>query len=152
MTVDQLRVWVREGRANAQTKIRDVSTQEWRLLAQIPEFADLTLPVSPTPPRLPGSARFGPSVESADPGPRQRVPNYLVGAILVTVCCCLPCGIPAVVYAAQVNAKLDAGDYQGALDASDKAKKWCWGGFAAGLIGGLLYSLFAMMASGMAEF
>jgi uncharacterized membrane protein YvbJ len=28
------------------------------------------------------------------------VPNYLVFAILVTILCCLPAGIPAIVYAA----------------------------------------------------
>ena len=37
------------------------------------------------------------------------IPNYLVQAILVTLCCCLPFGIVAIVYAAQVNSKLDRG-------------------------------------------
>ncbi len=36
--------------------------------------------------------------------PGATVPNYLVFAILTTVFCCLPTGIPAIVYAAQVNA------------------------------------------------
>lgn len=31
------------------------------------------------------------------------VQNYLVFAILATILCCLPAGIPAIVYAAQVN-------------------------------------------------
>ncbi len=55
-----------------------------------------------------------------------HVPNYLVHAIVVTVLCCLPAGIAAIVYAAQVNSKLNAGDYGGALACSRKAKKWCW--------------------------
>jgi hypothetical protein len=45
--------------------------------------------------------------------PGQAVPNYLVFAILATVFCCLPAGIPAIVYAAQVNSKLLVGDMQG---------------------------------------
>ena len=67
-----------------------------------------------------------------------NVPNHLVFAILVTVCCCLPFGIPAIVYAAQVNGKLQAGDYAGALDSSSKAKMWCWIAFGLGLASNLI--------------
>ena len=70
------------------------------------------------------------------------VPNYLVFAILATVLCCLPAGIPAIVYAAQVNGKLQAGDIAGAQAASKNAKMWCWIsaglGFAIGAIWMLL--------------
>ena len=37
------------------------------------------------------------------------IPNYLVFAILTTVLCCLPTGIPAIIYASQVNTKLQLG-------------------------------------------
>jgi hypothetical protein len=53
------------------------------------------------------------------------VQNYLVFAILATVFCCLPAGIPAIVYAAQVNGKLQMGDVAGAQVASNNAKMWC---------------------------
>jgi hypothetical protein len=56
----------------------------------------------------------------------RRIPNYLDQAILVTIFCCLPFGIPAIVFAAQVNKKLAIGDYDGALKNSKKAKTWCW--------------------------
>ena len=62
-----------------------------------------------------------------------RVPNYLPQAILATLFCCLPFGIVAIVYAAQVNTKLQAGDYEGATTASDNAKKWCWISFGVGI-------------------
>ena len=62
-----------------------------------------------------------------------NVPNYLVPAILVTVLCCLPFGIPAIVYAAQVNGKLQVGDVVGAKESSKNAKMWCWISFGAGL-------------------
>jgi hypothetical protein len=39
-----------------------------------------------------------------------QIQNYLVTAILVTLCCCVQAGIVAIVYAAQVNSKLAAGD------------------------------------------
>lgn len=63
----------------------------------------------------------------------ENVPNYLVQAILVTVFCCLPMGIVAIVFAAQVNGKLQAGDHEGALKASSTAKLWCWISFGLGL-------------------
>jgi len=66
--------------------------------------------------------------------PNAQIPNYLVQAILCTVCCCLPFGIAAIVYAAQVNGKLQAGDYYGAKETSEKAKKWCWAAFISGAI------------------
>ncbi|HEX3998914.1 MAG TPA: CD225/dispanin family protein [Pirellulales bacterium] len=53
---------------------------------------------------------------------RPQLPNYLVPAILSTICCCLPFGIVAIVYAAKVNGKLAAGDYEGARRSSDSAK------------------------------
>jgi hypothetical protein len=59
------------------------------------------------------------------PPPAVAVQNYLVFAILATVFCCLPAGIPAIVYAAQVNAKLQSGDFAGAQLASNNAKMWC---------------------------
>jgi hypothetical protein len=73
--------------------------------------------------------------------PGATVQNYLVFAILATVFCCLPAGIPAIVYAAQVNGKLQAGDLPGAQQASRNAKMWCWISFATGLVVCLLYML-----------
>ncbi|HKT89321.1 MAG TPA: CD225/dispanin family protein [Candidatus Sulfotelmatobacter sp.] len=65
--------------------------------------------------------------------PGATVENYLVFAILATVLCCLPTGIAAIVYAAQVNGKLQAGDFAGAQQASRNAKMWCWISFGLGL-------------------
>jgi hypothetical protein len=65
--------------------------------------------------------------------PPVTVPNYLVQAILVTIFCCWPVGIPAIVFAAQVNSKALAGDVDGALETSRKAKMWSWIAFGAGL-------------------
>jgi hypothetical protein len=52
------------------------------------------------------------------------VPNHLVWSILTTLFCCLPAGIVSIVFAAQVNSKLEAGDYAGAMQASKNAKTW----------------------------
>jgi hypothetical protein len=75
--------------------------------------------------------------------PGTTIQNYLVFAILTTVLCCLPAGIPAIVYAAQVNGKLQAGDMAGAKAASDNAKMWCWISFGLGLGVIVVYGILA---------
>lgn len=77
--------------------------------------------------------------------PGTTIQNYLVFAILTTVLCCLPAGIPAIVYAAQVNGKLQAGDLAGAKLASDNAKMWCWISFGLGLGVVGIYGVLAMI-------
>jgi len=52
--------------------------------------------------------------------------NYLVGAILATIFCCQILGIVSIIYAAQVNSKWQAGDYDGARQASKNALTWIW--------------------------
>jgi ribosomal protein L40E len=75
-----------------------------------------------------------------------EVPNYLAQAILATIFCCVPFGIPAIVFAAQVNGKLAAGDYTGAVASSKKAKMWCWISFGAGI--GFVIIYFAVLIIG----
>jgi hypothetical protein len=83
----------------------------------------------------------------------QKIPNYLVQSILVTLFCCLPFGIAAIVYAAQVNGKLQGGDVQGAMESSRKAKMWCWWSFGIGFAIQAVYLVFHVIAlsAGMAE-
>ena len=81
-----------------------------------------------------------------------HVPNYLVQAILVTLFCCLPFGIVAIIFAAQVNGKLQAGDVSGAIESSRKAKMWSWISFGIGIGIALIYvaiALFGFFASQM---
>src|ERR1017187_33210 len=73
------------------------------------------------------------------------VQNYLVVAIVATVFCCLPAGIPAIVYAAQVNAKLQGGDLAGAQVASNNAKMWCLISLGLGLGIMALYAILIMV-------
>jgi hypothetical protein len=60
--------------------------------------------------------------------------NWLVESILVTIFCCLPFGIVAIINASNVNSRLALGDYQGAQEASVNAGKWV----KYGLIGAVL--------------
>lgn len=83
--------------------------------------------------------------------PPRHVPNYLVQAILCTCFCCLPFGVVAIVFAAQVNGKLAAGDYAGAVSYSDSARTWCWVSFWLGIIPIMLWFLM-VCAGGLAGF
>lgn len=65
--------------------------------------------------------------------PHVPIPNYLVHAILVTILCCLPFGIVSIVYAAQVDSKAANGDYAGATESSENAKKWALVALVCGL-------------------
>tara|TARA_R110001583_G_scaffold58714_4_gene174827 strand:- start:2726 stop:2992 length:267 start_codon:yes stop_codon:yes gene_type:complete len=60
--------------------------------------------------------------------------NYLIESILATIFCCFPFGIPAIIYASQVNSKFAIGDYEGAQKASKNAKNWTIWSAIMGLI------------------
>ena len=55
--------------------------------------------------------------------------------------CCLPLGVVAVIFAAQVNGKVAAGDSAGALDSSKKAKMFSFISIGLGLAGIVCYIL-----------
>lgn len=93
----------------------------------------------------------GAAYPGASPGRAGHPPSNLVWAILVTIFCCLPFGIVAIVYAARVDGLARAGDMAGAWDASQKAKTWSIVSAAVGLVFGLGWLLVAVGvgASGM---
>jgi hypothetical protein len=85
-------------------------------------------------------------------GTHDKVPNYLIPAI-ISALCCFPLGIISIIFAAQVNGKVQSGDVAGALDASKKAKLFSiifiaigvviWGGyllFTLGIVGLSIFS------------
>lgn len=76
----------------------------------------------------------------SSPLPQESIPNYLPQAIGVTICCCLPAGIVAIVYAAQVNGKVSSGDLAGAREASNNARTWAWVSFGLGILSGVIYA------------
>jgi hypothetical protein len=121
VSTEQLRQWIAEGRVNLQTRAQAAGTTEWKALGQYPEFA---VPGAVPPP--------APGAYAAQPRP--QISNHLVPAILTTIFCCLPFGIAAIVFAAQVNTKLAAGDIAGAQESARKAKMWSWLSFGVGIV------------------
>lgn len=83
-----------------------------------------------------------------DPNQLPPMPsNYLIWAIIATICCCIPSGIVAIFYAAKVSPTYYRGDYMGALDASSKAQLWIIISIVAGLIWAPFSVLFGLFTS-----
>ncbi|MDE5842789.1 MAG: CD225/dispanin family protein [Muribaculaceae bacterium] len=66
-------------------------------------------------------------------------PTYLVWAVVMTVLCCLPAGIAAIVFACQVSSRYYAGDVEGAGRASRNAEIWIIVSFVLGVMVNTLY-------------
>ena len=81
-------------------------------------------------------------------GGTTTVPNYLVPAIL-SIFCCWPLGIVAIIFAAQVNGKVAAGDLAGAADASKKAKLFSFIAIGIGVGFGLIYLVLTILGVGL---
>jgi hypothetical protein len=99
---------------------------------------------SPPPPPY-GAMPPGSYQQPGGPPP----PNYLVWAILSTIFCCLPLGIPAIIFASQVNSKWQMGDYAGAQESSRKAKNFSLWSTIAGVVVAVLYILLVVAAGGL---
>ena len=64
-------------------------------------------------------------------------------AIFTTLCCCLPLGIVAIIYASKVNDYYNSGNYQAAVQAAKDAKNWCIWGIVGGIVSSAIYLIFS---------
>lgn len=77
-----------------------------------------------------GQMGFG----QAEPAGPTAAPSYLAYSVLVTLVCCLPFGIVAMVYGVLVLVRNKSGDFERAKDASDLAEKWMYAACGAGFL------------------
>lgn len=92
---------------------------------------------APEPPRVQaGGTAYGNGGQPSLPPP-----NYMVWAILVTIFCCLPLGIVAIVKSSEVNSLWYSGRHDEAMRSSQSAKKWCMYSCLASVIVSVLYVL-----------
>lgn len=71
--------------------------------------------------------------------------TYMVWAIIMTILCCTVPGIVAIIYSAQVSAKYNIGDYEGAEKASRNAQIWIIVSFVLGVLNTTLYLPIALI-------
>ena len=108
---------------------------------KLSEAQPVSTPSQPQPQPQPQS----PS-QATTPNSKPCPDNYLVYAILTTLFCCLPFGIAGIVKAAQVSTKYQAGDYEGAVQASADAKKWSQIALICGIVWVALYFIIVVVA------
>jgi hypothetical protein len=96
VAVDQLRQWIAEGRANAQTRVLPEGALEWKLLGELPEFSP-ALGSAPPPPPAPG-----PLLVATIPKTNSMAVAGLILGILSITCglCCygLPFNVLGIIF------------------------------------------------------
>jgi hypothetical protein len=80
ITADQLRQWLAEGRANAQTKVLAEGATEWKTVGELPEFAGPPPALATAPPAMAPISMPMPSGESLD-----QVNGPAIGLIVVAI-------------------------------------------------------------------
>ena len=138
VSAEDVRSWVRDGRATSETLAFSEGQTEWLPLSSFPEFAALF--------NLP--PKNSPAPTSIRPAPTPKIRNYLLSAIIATLFCCPPCGIVAIVYAAQVDGKKSRGNIQGAMESAANAKKWVRISFYGAILLAVGYVVLALLGGG----
>lgn len=106
--------------------------QEPPAVATPPDFA-------PQPPAAPSPGQYMRQTPPQNPAPPMPK-NYLVWAVVITLLCCMPAGIVAIVFAAQVSQRYYAGDYEAAERYSRRAQIWIIVSFVLGLLSSTIIS------------
>jgi hypothetical protein len=91
VTLEQVRLWLQEGRANAETRVLAEGASEWRPLGSLPEFATLSAAaVNPTA-YSPQPFRTAVSQRRTNP---MATAGLILGIVSLTIgfCCCY--GLP----------------------------------------------------------
>lgn len=125
---------------------------DWLPAAKVPELAVVSAAVVPP---VTSAGGFPPTPQSPYQPPsgtplHPHIPNYLWQSIVVTIFCCWPLGIPAIVFAAKVDGLIARGDLAGAAEASKNAKMWSSIAAGIGLVVIIGYILL-MVIGGIAQ-
>lgn len=137
---DELRRLADTGAITRDTLVWSEGMEQWQPASTIENLFFAPPPVpgagTPQPPGAPQPQPFNPP----------HINNHLTKAILSTILCCLPLGIVAIVKAAQVNGKIEAGNLRDAVQASDEADNWANWSIGVGLVAELLYFFVIILA------
>ncbi len=132
-----------------QTPVWTEGMPDWVPAGSVPELAPLFVQTSNRPPQY-GNGSYDPYAASFSSGQPQeprlapgmnnssyvppRPDNYLAWSIVVTVMCCIPFGIVAIIKSCEVNTAYDQGRYEQAEKSSNAAKNWILVSVITGLL------------------
>lgn len=122
----------------------DAEEARRRAVPPPPPFGQTQTPPPPTPSQPVPPAPQQPRNIAA---PENMPKTYLLWSVLSLVCCCFIPAIVAIVYSAQVSSRYYAGNYEGAVKASERAQIWIIVAIVLGLISNTLYIPISLMAS-----
>ncbi|MBK7172123.1 MAG: CD225/dispanin family protein [Bacteroidales bacterium] len=135
-TLDQLK----EKNLSPSTRIWYSGLSGWTAASELPELTGLFSAMNAenaTPPPAPAiSSRTYGTIPGGVPK------SWFIEAILVTLFCCQPFGVVAIVYAALVESAISAGNLTEANRVSKLAAKWVKIGFICGLVFFVLFAIF----------
>ena len=122
---------------------------DWQPITQMEELAGCYTMAEPQPetvtvgrplewqiPAIPAQA-----TQPTGPEQAKCPPTNLGWAIVFTLLCCLPTGVVAIIYAAKVSSRYQAGDLAGAQKASETSAWWC----IISVVMGILYMPISML-------
>lgn len=151
----EIKAMIASGEIRAGDLAWNEQMEDWTPVSKIEELK-LVLPVVSEPANPTAPSKVVPQVTVSPYQPpsalgqmpmqpvTEDIPTYLWQAIVVTLFCCMPFGIAAIVYAAKVEPLKTAGDAVGARAASNSAKMWV--NISVGI--GLVFIVFALVSNG----
>ena len=90
---------------------------------------------------------YAPGSPAPAQAPEEMPPTYMVWAVIATLCCCLPTGVVALIYASKVSPLWQRGDYLGSRRASERAGWWVIISFVGGFIWAPFSFLWSLLIS-----
>ena len=79
VTAEQLRVWIAENRANAQTQVQTDGSQDWKPLGSLPEFA---ADLKPPPVSAASPPTITPPLSASNPRASNKIAAGICGILL----------------------------------------------------------------------
>lgn len=127
-SLEQIRAGLADGSLHPELLAWRPGLAEWGALGTL-----IARDTGEAPPSLPPSD-YSVSASFEDFNRAPRPTNWLVPAILVTIFCCIPLGIPAIIFAVQANTAIESGNMNAASIAAGKAKTFTLIAIAVGLL------------------
>lgn len=127
MSAEQIRQGVMAGTITMDYCFSTPGATEWKPLAQLPGM------------NIGAASAVSPAMGGYPAG--HRPDNYLIWSILVTLLCCWPIGIYAIIKSASVNGLWEQGKSTEARAAAEAAKKACIWSAVLGVVATVIYMM-----------